>query len=231
MRDPARPRDDSWPARAALLRQLLEAHDAADCDYRADLGRARFWWQSKRDGRPLVVAEARVLCSYALSNRTLLAAWANAQLPAVAAVAAVHDVVDVVDDADEADAWAYACAIADGCGAEFVYRAPNPQTWVFLGLWNVRAAADDDDAFVAAAPWPHARAVVGALLRVVDPAHRRTLARNYGRSFEENALVAGTAWEAPLRAAGRQLMALAERDDDDDVDAGLAALLESLPAD
>lgn len=204
---------ERWSVRQDLLGSLLRAHGAGEHDWRVDLGAGRFWWQDPASGRPSVVARTRVLCSWALSNGSMLAGWANRSLPESARVPAVPGIAPSAPCADEGEAWARAFAIADGTGAEFIYRAPNAQLWIFLGLWDVRTATAGEAPFEPGPPWAHVAAVLDNLAPVGAPAELRLLARNYARTWIEDEARRGTRWEAPLRAFGQRLAALAERDD------------------
>jgi len=201
-----------WQVRQDLLGAVLKAHGAEKHDWRADLGLGRFWWQAPGNGPPSVVADAKVLGSWALSNGSLLAAWENTSLPPSACVAPVAGVPARHMTRDEKEVWAWGFAIAEGSRAEFVYRAPNAQAWIFLGLWNVRSAVPGDQPFEAGPPWEHVRAVLRGI-EGVALAELRVLARNYGRTFVEDPIRKGTRWEAPLRALGERLVAAAELDE------------------
>jgi len=201
---------ERWTQRQARLQTLLESHGAAGLDFRVDLGKGQFWWQ---DGaaQPVVVASTRVLSSYALSDRSVLMGWANRSLPPDATVPAVTGIPERIDDCDETDAWTWAMRVAEAVGCHFVYRAPNSQMWVFLGLWDVRAAAPGDEPFDPGSPWPYVALVLESLVAGVDEGRDvRTLARNYGRTFTDDHLRKGTTLEAPLTAIGERLAALGD---------------------
>jgi hypothetical protein len=214
-----------WNARQRILQQLLAANGAEGHDFRVDLGHGRFWWQDPDSGRASVVASARVLCSYAWSNQSVLAAWANQSLPEGGGVPAVPDVPDRIADCSAEEAWELALEIAEGSGAHFVYRVPSTQMWIFLGLWDVRPAGPGDAPFQASSPWPH---VLEVLTQLID--HVRTnvddtmvLARNYGHTFVENEIHEGTPTGDALRSVGERLVALGEGDPEV-MPSGLAAL-------
>lgn len=218
-----------WQARQDQLQALLERQGAAHHDWRADLLQGRFWWQHPETGVPEVVASAKVLCSYALSNRSLLAGWANGSLPPGAAIEPVPGVPDHVAEADEGEAWTYALRLADGAKAHHVYRAPNPQSWVFLGLWDVRPASPGDEPFAARPPWEFVRDVLQELLQGGDPREQATLMRNYARTFIERPVDQGTPWQKDVQAAGRRLAELADLPAEEQAD-GLRALLREVQA-
>jgi nucleotide-binding universal stress UspA family protein len=200
---------ERWNERQDRLQALLAAHGAAGLDFRADLGKGRFWWQDA-DGAPVVVASVRLLLSYALSDQSVLMGWANRSVPSHATVPMVGDMAERVPDCSEADAWMWARRVADAVGAHFIYRAPSPQSWVFLGLWDVRRAGEGDEPFVAASPWPHVVDVLENLVEAVAEGRDvRVLAHGYGRTFIESHVHRGTPAGERLRSIGERLAALA----------------------
>jgi hypothetical protein len=202
---------ERWNARGLRLRALLEAYGAAALEFRADLGKGRLWWQHD-DGTPVVVASARLLLSYALSNRSILMGWANRSLAPDASVPAVGGMPERIAACSEADAWMWARRVADASGADFIYRAPNPQSWMFLGLWDVRKPVEDDAQFLAGSPWSHVARVLEDLAEALAEGRDiRVLAHGYGRTFAESHVHRGTTEGERLRSIGEQLAALGER--------------------
>lgn len=223
-------RTEQWSARQEVLTALLRAAGAEHHDFRVDLGLGRFWWQDPTSGRPSVVAETKVLGSWALSNRSVLAGWANKSLPPTATISAVLGVPERAICASEGEAWDWALSIAEGAGAHFVYRAPNAQSWIFLGLWSVRTAGPGDAPFAPGPPWAHVRYVLEQLSGPRADAERRTLMRNYGRTFVEDPLRRGMPWEALHGELGAALIRLAdEAPDAAALDAGVKSLLARVP--
>jgi hypothetical protein len=152
----------------------------------------------------------RLLLSYARSDSSILCGWANPSLPPNATVPAIEGIAPRVSNSTEADAWLLAMHVADAVGAHFLYRAPTAQSSAFLGLWDVRAAAEGDAPFVAGSPWPHVREVLTAIASQLDEGRDvSTLARGYGRSIAEDYLRRGTPLEAPLRSIGERLASIA----------------------
>ena len=197
-----------WLDQQQELVERLRALGAEHHDYRADLANNRFWWQDAYE-RPSVVASTRVLGSWALSNHSLLAAWQNSSLPENACVKQVPGVPAEGRTHDEEEVWTWAWRIADGSGAEFVYRVVTPQSWIFLGLWDLRAATATDEPPPPPPPWPNVRMVLEELShRDVDEV--RVLARNYGRSFMTDPVHRRMPWQDQLRAVGERLIALAD---------------------
>ncbi|MCB9598840.1 MAG: hypothetical protein H6721_07750 [Sandaracinus sp.] len=200
-----------WAPRQDLLAKMLDELGATNCDWRVDLGRGAFWWQRK-DGTPVVVASTRGLCSFALSNRSFLMAWANQSLPPGAAIPPVEG-MDDAGTTDEAGAWAIAMEAGMRAGAHFLYRAPTPQMHIFLGLWDVRPAGPEDAPFEVGSPWPHAKHVVSTLREGIGTrpdADLRTLLRNYGETFRTSEVHRGTPHDAAVKELGAALQALAD---------------------
>lgn len=214
---------ERWKERQERLQALLAANGAAGLDFRADLGKGRFWWQDA-DGRPVMVSSVRLLLSYALSDQSVLMGWANRSVPSHATVPTVAGVAERIPDCSEADAWMWVRRVADTAGAHFIYRAPSPQSWVFLGLWDVRRAGEGDDPFVVASPWPHVVDVLASLIEALAEGRDvRVLARGYGRTFIESHVHRGTPAGERLRSIGERLAALADREPAD-LGPSLAAL-------
>jgi nucleotide-binding universal stress UspA family protein len=217
-----------WNERGRRLQTLLEAHGAADLDFRVDLGKGRLWWQ--HDDTPVVVASARLLLSYALSNRSVLMGWANRSLPPDASVSPVAGAPERIPECNEADAWTWARRVAEASGAHFIYRAPNQQSWVFLGLWDVRKAAEGDAPFVAVSPWGRVVSVLEGLAEALAEGRDiRVLAHGYGRTFVEDRTRHGTPEGERLRIIGERLAALAKRESPD-IRPDLDALLDEARA-
>jgi hypothetical protein len=203
---------EHWNERGRQLQALLVSLDAANLDFRVDLAKGRLWWQPS-DATPVVVASARALLSYALSNGSVLMGWANRSLPPDASVPVVAGVPERISECSEAEAWTWARRVADASGAHFIYRATNPQSWVFLGLWDVRKAAEGDAPFVAASPWGHVvRILEGLAEALAGGGDIRVLAHNYGRTFVHDHLRRGTPEGERLRSIGERLAALATRE-------------------
>jgi len=219
-------RDDAlefFGDQGALLAELLRAHQADGADFRVDLQAGKFWWENKA-GIPLVQARTRVLCSYALSNQSVLMGWANQSLPANARIEPVDGMLKAYEEQSEEDAWGLAAEAAVGVGAEYIYRAPNPQMWVFLALWDA-APATTDAATAPQAPRRHVLALLDHMGAMEPSEERSTLMRNYGQSLSESAVDfhAGQPWAELVGEIGRRLATLATADDAA-ADDGLAEL-------
>jgi hypothetical protein len=198
-----------WARRQQRLVARLRELGAEHHDYRLDVARGLIWWLPSRGGEPTAVARSAVLGSWALSSGSILAAWENRSLPDGASVPAVASVPARLVTRDEQDAWCWAWLTAEGAGAEFVYRASTPQSWIFVGLWEVRGAAAGERPDPPDAPWAHVAQVLAALVELGDH-EARVLTRNYGRGFIASPAHGGTPFEAPLQAIGRRMLALAE---------------------
>ena len=211
-------RDDAleyFGGQAQRLADLLRDHGAEGADFRVDLREGKFWWQDA-SGKPLVQARTRVICSYALSNESVLMAWANESLPAAARIDAVEGMEPAYEEQSGSDAWGLAAEAAAAGGADFIYRAPNPQMWIFLALWDVGAAHDDS----ATAPRPPRKHVIELLdhLGAMEPSEARaTLMRNYGKALCESAedFHVGQPWAALVGEIGRLLVENASAADAD----------------
>ena len=214
---------DFFTTKAQVLGSVLRAHDAENADFRVDLREGKFWWQDS-DGVPLLEARTAVVCTYALSNQSVLMAWGNQSLPPSACLPAVEDMQMAYDGQTAGDVWALAAQAAAGAGAEFLYRAPNPQTWIFLALWGVRTAGDDA-ATPPRAPRKHVLEILDHLRGMRPSEEQVLLLTNYGTALCESAVDfhAGHPWAALVGDIGARLVALASAAEDE-VEAALAAL-------
>lgn len=132
---------DRWNERGTQLKALLEAHNAANLDYRLDLDQGRFWWHDP-DGTPVVECQTRLLLSYSNRDRSALMSWAIPQIPDTARIAPIDGVPDQMDNCDHYSAWICALQLAEAAGAEYFYRAPSSTHWLLIGLWDVRQTAN-----------------------------------------------------------------------------------------
>jgi hypothetical protein len=206
-----------WQARQDRLAARLRELGAAGGEYRIDLDTGRFWWLGS-DGAPLVEADCRALASFALSNGSVMMAWAISSLDGAAVVDAVEGMPDYVEDAGPGEAWELALTAADACGCDFVYRAPSPQNWLFLALWDVRPADAATSVTPPGTPEGHVDSVLDALAGIVaeGPERWRVLARNHGADMRASA---DYVWKATphapiLRAVGVALIAAADAPDE-----------------
>ena len=204
---------DFFGGQAQILAALLKAHNAEGADFRVDLREGKFWWQDA-SGTPLVEARTQVICSYALSNESVLMAWANESLPGPARIDAVEGMEGAYEGQEEADAWGLAAEAAATGGADFIYRAPNPQMWIFLALWDVGVAGAE----AATPPRPPRKHVLELLdhLGAMEPSEERAvLMRNYGSALCESAtdFHAGRPWAELVGEIGSRLVAMSTAED------------------
>jgi hypothetical protein len=200
---------DRWNQRGRDLEALFKKLGAAGLRLAADLKLGRFWLQSA-DGRPRVVASTRVLLSYSHTAGSILCGWANPALPKGATIEPVEGIEDRYEDTSENVAWGLAMRLAEEVGAHHLYRVPGSPATLFLALWDVRAAGDDDAPFVPRSPWPHVEEVLSSLLaRVADNEPADALLTAFGGTFQKDEVRKGTPDSAPLRDIGLRLSALA----------------------
>lgn len=169
-----------WEQKQDRLRAFLAKHGAEDAPYRVDLGEKKIFWVDSL-GLSLAVADCRVLLSYALSNRSVMMAWANSSLAPNCGISELEGFDGYYPDCEPEDVWALATDAGSAVGAEALYRAPSPQSWVMLGLWNLRAGGAEQ--FYSGSPRNH---VLMVLNRLIDHPHTEELAvliDNYSESF------------------------------------------------
>ena len=203
-----------WQARQDDLAARLAEWGASGHEYRVDLANGRFWWQDE-DGRVTVEADCKGILSYALSNRSVMMAWAVKSLQGGAVIGPIEGMSEYHPNCDEGTAWDLALKAADGCGCDYVYRAPSAQDWFFLALWNVRLAAGNPAPEPHGTPAEHVHRVIDGLIAKATsggaPEELATLLRNYGQDIVESSRRTwrGSPWEAELRAVGTALQAAA----------------------
>lgn len=200
---------DRWNQRARDLEALFARLGAAGLSFAADLKLGRCWLQSA-DGRPRVVASARVLLSYSHTAGSILCGWANPVLPRGSTIEPVEGIEDRYEGILENVAWGLAMRLAEKADAHHIYRVSGGPATIFLALWDVRAAGDDDAPFVPRSPWPHVEEVLtGLLARVAENEPVDALLETFGGTFEKDEARKGTSFSAPLREIGQRLSALA----------------------
>jgi hypothetical protein len=171
---------NDWEEKQAEFLQFLETHSADKAPYRVDLEEKKIYWVDEHE-LSLVVADCKVLLSYALSNNSVMMAWANRSLAPGSAVEQVEELDDVYADCDQEQVWALSTFVAGHAGAQAIYRTPSPQSWVMLGLWNLRAGGAEQ--FTSGSPKSHVLQVIQSLLRHPDFDERQVLLDNYAESF------------------------------------------------
>jgi hypothetical protein len=206
---------DRWTRRGDELLRLLDAHDAATHEYRADLKEGRFVWIAP-DGRASAEATAQVLCSWSRSTSVVAMAWAD-PLVRAASVPKVESMPAERDGVDEETAWRVAMEAAERSGARFLYRVPTPHAWYFLALSEPRFDA-------TRAPEPPSTPA-GLVLRVLGESRQALESRaepseiirmrlehaGAGLLHQADFAYRTTDWVARLERSGRTLLSLAHR--------------------
>lgn len=217
---------DRWQTKQDQLQDFLKEHRAAEAEYRVDLTRNLFYWVDQ-SGESLVVADAKVILSYALSNRSILMGWANRHLEPGYTIDEVPELEDDYEDCNPEDVWAISIQAAEAAGCDFIYRAPSPQNWVMLGLWNVRTGGER---FEGGSPVSYVETLLQTLLREVENEGLSVLLDNYGETVLQQATHAykDTEHRPRLQELGRGLRDLAGRPRDARTDrTRLQAMLDS----
>lgn len=171
---------DEWNQKQERLRSFLEEHGAADAPYRVDLSEQKIFWVDPL-GLSLAVADCKVLLSYALSNKSVMMAWANSSLAPGCGISEVEGFEEYYPDCEHEDVWSLATDAATAVGSEAIYRAPSPQSWVMLGLWNLRSGGSEQ--FYSGSPKGHVLTVLGRLMDHPYPEELAVLLDNYSESF------------------------------------------------
>lgn len=192
-----------WQAKQDRFMHFLQMHRAQSAEYRVDLQEEKILWVDER-GQALVVADCKALLSFALSNRSILMAWANQSLTS-GAIDPVEGYESYYIDCEPEDAWELAMELGDAVKAEALYRAPSPQSWVMLGLWNLRAGSGER--FDAGSPAGHVLTVLEQLARHPREEELPVLLDNYSEQFLHLAEHThhDTIFAAPLRDTAREL--------------------------
>lgn len=224
--------NERWQRRQQGLAAILEEFDATRWEFRVDLAIPRFFWIRPEDGQPGLVADTKVLCSYALSSDSIMMGWANRSLSPDATISPQPGFQDYLEDCEEKDAWEVAAALADSVGAEFLYRAPSPQVMVFLGLWNVRAAGLMDH-FQPRDPSGYVNDLLTALVEETEGSRPteelERLLRNQGKTLQHSAKFVHRdgPFAEPLIKTGEELIRLSSTRDREQLRLQLQRLKDS----
>lgn len=212
--------DREWEKKQHKFLNFLKEHGAEKAPYRVDLEKRKIYWVNEM-GLSLVVADCRVILSYALSNNSVMMAWVNSSLKDEATIEPVDGMDDVYPDCEPEDVWRLAVAAATVADAEAIYRTPSPQSWVLLALWNLRPGGAEQ--FTTGSPRAHVVQVVQSLFEYPDFDERLVLLDNYAESFLQMAShpYKGTEYEARLKDTAREFRNLLVHQDIDQQDAGL----------
>lgn len=195
---------DAWQRKQDRLQTFLARQGAESAPYRVDLGERKIFWVDER-GLSLVVADCKVLLSYALSNNSVMMSWANLSLPPGSGIEEIEGFESYYRDCQPEDVWSLATELGDAVGAEALYRAPSPQSWVLLGLWNLRQGGAEQ--FYSGSPKVHVLTVLRRLSEHPSPDELPVLLENYGESFLQMAghPHRGTDFESELKDTARAM--------------------------
>lgn len=220
--------EDEWHRKQESLRLYLAKHGAEEAPYRVDLGERKIFWIDEM-GLSLVVADCKVLLSYALSNRSVMMAWANSSLSPECGIAEIEGFPPYYTDCDSEDVWELAISAASAVQADAIYRSPSPQSWVMLGVWNLRPGGAEQ--FYSGSPRNHVLLVLQRLTEHPSSNEWPVLLDNYAESFLQMAghPHKGTEYEPFLRDTARDmrnLLGLATADKREQMQAELAKIIE-----
>lgn len=215
-----------WQERQARMQAFLVERKAGEAPCRVDLNKCKIYWVDEL-GLSLAVADCKVLLSYALSNNSVLLAWANSSLSRESSVDPVEGVEDLYPDSEPFNAWELAVRVASEVDADAIYRVPSPQSWVFLAIWNLRAGGAEQ--FTSGSPREHVLQVLNSLLTHPDFSERQVLVDNYAESFLQMAShpYKMTEFESRLRDTARDLRNLLVYEEQEQQDKGLVKLHEA----
>jgi hypothetical protein len=219
--------ESQWQRKQEALRLYLADHGAEEAPYRVDLGEQKIFWIDGM-GLSLVVADCKVLLSYALSNRSVMMAWANSSLAPECGISEIEGVPPYYTDCEPEDVWELAVSAASAVDAEAIYRSPSPQSWVMLGLWNLRPGGAEQ--FYSGSPKEHVIMVLRRLTEHPSSQEWAVLLDNYAESFLQMAghPHKGTEYEPQLRDTARDmrnLLGLAAAEERELLQAELAKLI------
>lgn len=204
-----------WVERGQELLLKLQAMEAAEFEYRADLRDGRFVWLSP-EGHVAVEAKAQVLCSWSRSTSVVVMAWVDPLMREVS-ITRIDGMPSEMDDVDEAGAWHAAMSAAEACTAEYIYRVPTPHASYFLALWEVRPSAIDSG-FCPSTPvglvlrgLSEIRGAIASRAEPSDVVRERLV--NAGSAFVYQADYAyrTTEWVGRLKRTGETLTKLSRR--------------------
>ncbi len=217
-----------WQGKQDQLQDFLREHGAGEAEYRVDLTRNLFFWVDD-EGESLVVADAKVILSYALSNRSVLMGWANRHLDDACCLEPLPEFEDDYEDCQPEEVWGLAMTAAEVAGCDFIYRAPSPQNWVMLGLWNVRTGGER---FEEGSPTGYVRTLLTTLLAEAENEGLSILLDNYGETLLQQASHAykDSAYRSALQQLGNSFRDLSGRRREPKIDrARLQELLDQWP--
>jgi len=213
----------NWQKKQDEFLRFLQEHNADEAPYRVDLEKRKIYWVDQM-GLSLVVADCRVILSFALSNNSVMMGWVNSSLPPGASVDPVEGMDDIYPECDPNDVWELAMRCGEDNEADAIYRTPSPQAWVMLALWNLRPGGAEQ--FTSGSPRSHILQVVESLMSHPTFEERQVLLDNYAESFLQMAShpYKGTEFEDPLKDAARQFRNLLALRDEEEQKKGLRAI-------
>ena len=193
-----------WERKQARLRDFLTARGAEHAPYRVDLQEGKIYWVSPL-GLSLALADCKMICSYALSNRSILMSWANESVNPNAAIGEMERLPNMVSDCEPEEVWELSQVVGEAVGADALFRATSPQSWIMLALWRLRDGGAEQ--FKAGSPRRHIAKVLDKLAAHDDYSERRILLDNYAESFLQLASQPhkGSEYEEPLRILARSM--------------------------
>lgn len=178
--------------------------------WRVDLSVGRFGFY--RGGEPILVAEAKLLCTWGVQSRALVMGWANADVVGGAVIAALDGFDARYVDVEAHDAETIAMVAADRVGADAFHRVTEGAVWAWIGLWNPRIPDDTDRARVSG-PEPFVARLIASLIGDAEPddVHADDLAARCANAAAICDRVAGDRETTPLSAARLRELAVALR--------------------
>jgi len=204
-----------WVERGQELLLKLQAMEAADYEYRADLRDGRFVWLSP-EGHVAVEAKAKVVCSWARSTSVVVMAWVDPLMREVG-ISRVEGMASEMDDVNEAGAWHAAMRAAEACVAEYIYRVPTPHASYFLALWELRPSRIDSG-FCPSTPvglvlreLSEIRSAVASRAEPSDVVRERLLNAGSALIYQADYAYRTTEWVGRLRRTGQTLTKLSRR--------------------
>jgi len=204
-----------WVERGQDLLLKLQAMDAADYEYRADLRDGRFVWLSP-EGHVAVEAKAKVVCSWARSTSVVVMAWVDPLMREVG-ISRIENMPSEMDNVNEAGAWHAAMRAAEACCAEYIYRVPTPHASYFLALWELRPSRIDSG-FCPSTPvglvlrgLSEIRGAVASRAEPSDVVRERLVNAGSAFIYQADYAYRTTEWVGRLRRTGEMLTKLSRR--------------------
>lgn len=154
-----------WTERQQALHALIRDLGVDGQPWRVDLAAGRVAYYV--DEEPVLVAEAKLLCTWGLRTRALVMGWANAGIVGGAVIEPLDGFEPRYVSIDAHAAEAIAIAAADRVGADAFHRVADGSVWAWFGLWSPRRATEADRAMVAG-PEPFVARLIASLIAALD---------------------------------------------------------------